>query len=99
MRHPPSTFRSHLNPRLPMASRSRCRGQGMTEYIIIVALVAVAAIGVYRAFGDVVRGQAAVAAVALSGDDNSTGRGLVTAGSQRANQQSRSKTLEDFEEQ
>lgn len=99
MRHPPSTFRSHLNPRLPMAARSRCRGQGMTEYIIIVALVAVAAIGVYRAFGDVVRGQAAVAAVALSGDDNSTGRSLVTAGSQRANQQSRSKTLEDFEEQ
>ena len=99
MRHPPSTFRSHCSPWLTMASRARCRGQGMTEYIIIVALVAVAAIGVYRAFGDVVRGQAAVAAVALSGDDNSTGRGLVTAGSQRANQQSRSKTLEDFEEQ
>jgi hypothetical protein len=37
----------------------------MTEYIIIVALVAIAAIGVYSAFGDIVRGQASVA---LSGD-------------------------------
>ena len=35
----------------------RARGQGMTEYIIIVALIAVAAIGVYTAFGDIVRGQ------------------------------------------
>lgn len=77
----------------------QCRGQGMTEYIIIVALVAVAAIGVYSAFGDVVRGQAAVAAVALSGDDNSTGRSLVSSARGRANSESRSKTLEDYEEQ
>lgn len=80
-------------------NRVRCRGQGMTEYIVIVALVAVAAIGVYSAFGDVVRGQAAVAAVALSGDDNSTGRSLVSSGRGRANAESRSKTLEDYEEQ
>ena len=40
-------------------------GQGMTEYIIVVALIAVAAIGVYSAFGDVLRGQTSVAAVAL----------------------------------
>lgn len=78
--------------------RARCRGQGMTEYIVIVALVAVAAIGVYSAFGDVVRGQAAVAAVALSGDDNSTGRSLVSTGRSQANAQSRSKSLEDYEE-
>jgi Flp pilus assembly pilin Flp len=32
-------------------------GQGMTEYIIIVALIAVAAIGVYSAFGKTVREQ------------------------------------------
>lgn len=38
-------------------------GQGMTEYIIVVALIAVAAIGVYSAFGDVLRGQTSVAAV------------------------------------
>ena len=99
MRHPNFRILSHPISQLGTCTPPRCRGQGMTEYIIIVALVAVAAIGVYRAFGDVVRGQAAVAAVALSGDDNSTGRSLVTGGSQRANQQSRSKTLEDFEEQ
>ena len=31
-----------------MKLRNRQFGQGMTEYIIIVALIAVAAIGVYR---------------------------------------------------
>ena len=36
---------------------SKVMGQGMTEYIIVVALIAVAAIGVYSAFGDVLRGQ------------------------------------------
>lgn len=37
----------------------RQRGQGMTEYIVIVALIAVAAIGVYQLFGQVVRSQTA----------------------------------------
>lgn len=60
-------------------ARRRNAGQGMTEYIIIVALVAIAAIGVYSAFGDIVRGQASVAAVALSGEDNTAGRSLVGA--------------------
>jgi Flp pilus assembly pilin Flp len=32
-------------------------GQGMTEYIIIVALIAVAAIGVYQFFGQTIRAQ------------------------------------------
>ena len=40
-----------------MDSRRRFRGQGMTEYIIIVALIAIAAIGVYTAFGKTLRGQ------------------------------------------
>jgi hypothetical protein len=34
---------------------ARQRGQGMTEYIIIVALVAVAAIGWYQNFGQRIR--------------------------------------------
>jgi Flp pilus assembly pilin Flp len=50
--------------------RRRIVGQGMTEYIIVVALIAVAAIGVYSAFGDVVRGQTSVDAVALSITDS-----------------------------
>ena len=32
-------------------------GQGMTEYIIIVALIAIAAIAIYGLFGDTIRGQ------------------------------------------
>ena len=42
-------------------------GQGMTEYIIIVALVAVAAITVYNIFGDTVRGQVGDLAAELGG--------------------------------
>jgi Flp pilus assembly pilin Flp len=34
--------------------KARQRGQGMTEYIIIVALIAVAAIAVYQFFGQTI---------------------------------------------
>lgn len=43
------------------------RGQGMMEYIIIVALIAVAAIGVYSMFGKTVRNQSAGLAKELAG--------------------------------
>jgi Flp pilus assembly pilin Flp len=42
-------------------------GQGMTEYIIIVALIAVAAIAVYQFFGQTVRSQMAGIAQEVSG--------------------------------
>ena len=45
------------------------RGQGMTEYIIIVALVAVAAIGAYSWFGKSVRDQTAGLAQEVAGVD------------------------------
>ena len=57
-----------------MRLQRRQLGQGMTEYIIIVALIAVAAIGVYTAFGKTVRGQMAVTAQALAGKSTSTAR-------------------------
>jgi Tfp pilus assembly protein PilV len=44
-------------------------GQGMTEYIIIVALIAVSAIGVYSLFGQTLRNQTAGLAVEMSGKD------------------------------
>jgi len=47
------------------------RGQGMTEYIIIVALIAVAAIAVYQFFGQTVRSQTAGIAKELSGQSAS----------------------------
>lgn len=76
----------------------RIAGQGMTEYIIIVALVAIAAIGVYSAFGDIVRGQASVAAVTLSGGDNPAGRGLVGAARGRAETSARQREMDNFEQ-
>ena len=79
-------------------SMRRKSGQTMTEYIIIVALIAIAAIGVYTAFGDIVRGQTSVAAAALSGDAGGNGRGLVGNAQGRANAEGRQKTLENFEE-
>lgn len=50
-------------------SRFRQHGQGMTEYIIIVALLAVAAIGIYSLLGQTLRNQTAGLALELSGQD------------------------------
>ncbi|HLV60095.1 MAG TPA: hypothetical protein VKY51_01690 [Fredinandcohnia sp.] len=47
-------------------------GQGMTEYVIIVALVAIAAIGVVTAFGDNVRNLFATSTEALAGKASSS---------------------------
>lgn len=55
---------------LPMAKKQR--GQGMSEYIIITALIAVAAIGVFASFGDVIGNQTAAMAQEMSGNDGST---------------------------
>jgi hypothetical protein len=45
------------------------RGQGMTEYIVVVAVVAVAAIGVYSMLGQTIRNQTAGIAQEISGND------------------------------
>ena len=50
--------------------KKRQLGQGMTEYIIIVALIAVAAIGVYSFFGKTVRNQVSALANEVSGQDS-----------------------------
>lgn len=50
----------------------RTTGQGMTEYIVIVALVAVAAIAVYQFFGQTIRNQTAGIAQELSGKSATT---------------------------
>ena len=46
------------------------KGQGLTEYIIIVALIAIAAIGVVSLFGDNIRALFATSANALAGNEN-----------------------------
>ena len=71
----------------------RRRGQGMTEYIIIVALIAIAAIGVVSLFGDNIRELFATSADALSGDEDAK------ANTKDASKELRKhKTLKDFGE-
>ena len=50
------------------------RGQGMTEYIIIVALIAIAAIAVYQLFGNTVRSQTAAIPNELAGNDGTAAK-------------------------
>ncbi len=52
-------------------ARRRQRGQGMTEYIIIVALVAIGAIFVVTLFGDNIRALFGASANALVGQESS----------------------------
>jgi Flp pilus assembly pilin Flp len=60
----------------------RQRGQGMTEYIIIVALIAVSAIGVYSFFGQTVREQTAGLAQEVAGQN---AQQAITRAGQRGN--------------
>ncbi|HAE89441.1 MAG TPA: pilus assembly protein [Idiomarina baltica] len=53
-------------------TQHRQHGQGMTEYIIIVALIAVAAIGVYSMFGQSLRNQVAGLAKEMTGQSASS---------------------------
>jgi Flp pilus assembly pilin Flp len=57
------------------SSKKKMLGQGMTEYIIIVALIAIAAIGVFSAFGTTVKSQVAAMAQELSGTSGSAAAG------------------------
>ena len=66
------------------AKRNSQRGQGMTEYIIIVALIAVAAIAVYQYFGQTVRNQTAAIAQELSGKDGTAAKTAAQTASDKA---------------
>lgn len=91
----PSSHRrgqSHASQRLVR----RQRGQGMTEYIIIVALIAVAAIAVYQLFGQVVRSQTAAMARELAGEDGSAESQAAQQAAGRAAAQTATRSLRDF---
>jgi Flp pilus assembly pilin Flp len=82
-----------------MKSLVRQAGQGMTEYIIIVALIAIAAIGVYTAFGKTVRGQMAVTAQALAGNSTGDARSEVnTGGDDATSQAQRGVQLDNYDQ-
>jgi len=73
-------------------------GQGMTEYIIIVALIAIAAIAVYTIFGDVVREQVGGMAAELAGGDGSAIASDGATQQSAADAASGAKTLDTFAE-
>jgi Flp pilus assembly pilin Flp len=66
-------MRTHLTTALTLRLRKQRKqaGQGMTEYIIIVALIAVAAIAVTQLFGTTVRTQMGAIASEVGGNDAS----------------------------
>jgi Flp pilus assembly pilin Flp len=71
-------------------------GQGMTEYIIIVALIAIAAIAVYQIFGDVVRSQVGSMASELGGQSGQTLNQAAGSQAQGAGDAAKEKSLADF---
>ena len=68
-------------------------GQGMTEYIIIVALIAVAAIAVVGIFGDVVRNQFYNMTAALAGSSSHSDAGKFVKKAEREKNQ---RGMDDF---
>lgn len=72
-------------------------GQGMTEYIIIVALIAVAAIAVYQYFGQAVRNQTAAIATEIAGSDGTSAKARAQAAATGAATQADTKrTLDNY---
>ena len=73
-----------------MSKRPSQFGQGMTEYIVIVALISVAAIGTYTLFGQTIRNQTAGLAMEVSGQNAATAigqaQGNATTSQTNANQ-------------
>lgn len=75
---------------LPISAKGRVKtkyrqlGQGMTEYIIIVALIAIAAIASFSYFGDVTRNQVASMASELGGSSGAAATAVATQQGERA---------------
>jgi Flp pilus assembly pilin Flp len=72
-------------------------GQGMTEYIIIVAMIAVAAIATYQFFGKTVRNQTAAIANEIAGKDGTTAKNdAQTAATAAATKANTKETLDSY---
>ena len=76
--------------------RSRQLGQGMTEYIIIVALIAVAAIAVYQFFGQTIRSQTSAIANEVAGQTGATATAAAGAAATRTNLEQNNKGLKNY---
>ena len=71
-------------------------GQGMTEYIIIVALIAIAAIAAYGFFGDTLRSQVGGMAMELAGDSGDTAVNSAGTAAVKAEKQKGARDLSDY---
>ncbi len=67
-----------IAPKTKKALIKKTRGQGMTEYIIIVALIAIAAIGVITLFGENIRALFSASANALQGSTSAKNESLTS---------------------
>lgn len=73
---------------------SKPLGQGMTEYIIVVAVVAIAAIGVYSMLGQTIRNQTAGIASEIAGND--AGAALNAANASASSARTQANTRKDL---
>lgn len=73
--------------------RMKQLGQGMTEYIIIVALIAIAAIAIYGLFGDTIREQMGIMTEELAGQT-----GAASATDPNTDNAAAARGLSDFSE-
>lgn len=74
----------------------RQRGQAMVEYVIVVALVAVAAIAVYQLLGQVIRSQTAAMAREIAGEDGTEQSRMAQTAAEAAAAQTVAKSLKSF---
>ena len=86
--------------RIANSMKRRQLGQGMSEYIIITALIAVAGIGLFAAFGDTLSNQMAAMSQEMAG---SAGDQDIQRAGQRANaartRAAQNETLANYQQQ
>lgn len=83
---------------IAFSRQQRQLGQGMTEYIIIVALIAVAAIGVYSYFGETIRSQMAGMTNELAGKSGAADVAKAGAAAANASAANVKKDLGNFDQ-
>ncbi|MDD4967500.1 pilus assembly protein [Halothiobacillus sp.] len=78
-------------------TRARQRGQGMTEYIIITALIAIAAIGAVMYFGQTARSQIGGMAEELSGQSATSDIQTAKSAAGQARSEHKQKSLNSYD--
>ncbi len=77
-------------------NKLRQLGQGMTEYIIIVALVAIAGIAIFSLFGQTLQGTVADVSMELSGQ--ASGNDAQTGANAAVTEAGTEKTMANYDE-